>query len=43
MVELLNRQVRICQIMDTKGQFLKKVESDYEITSFDSPHVNQFF
>jgi AraC-like DNA-binding protein len=41
--ELLNRQVRICHIIDLKGHFLEKVESDYEITSFDNPHVNQFF
>ncbi|MFO7847335.1 MAG: helix-turn-helix domain-containing protein [Balneolaceae bacterium] len=43
MYELLNRQVRICQILDSRGRFLEKVESDYEITSFDNPHVNQFF
>ncbi len=43
MYELLNRQVRICQIIDSKEKFLEKVESDYEISSFDAPYVNQFF
>jgi AraC-like DNA-binding protein len=43
MWELLNRQIRICQIIDSRGRFLEKVESDYKIRSFDDPHVNQFF
>ncbi|REL33436.1 AraC family transcriptional regulator [Rhodohalobacter sp. SW132] len=43
MYELLNRQVRICRIIDSNGQLLEKVESDYKITSFDDPYIHQFF
>ncbi|MDZ7658151.1 helix-turn-helix domain-containing protein [Fodinibius sp.] len=43
MYEMLNRQIRICQIIDLKDRFLEKTESDYEITSFEDPHVNHFF
>lgn len=43
MYELLNRQIRICHILAEQGRFLEKVESDYEITSFDDPHIIRFF
>ena len=43
MYELLNRQVRICQILDSRGRMLEKTELETEITSFDDPHVNHFF
>jgi len=43
MCELLNRQIRICGIIDLKNRFLEKTESDYKITSFEDPHVNHFF
>jgi len=43
MWELLNRQIRICHIIDLKDRFLEKTESDYEIVSFDDSHINHFF
>jgi len=43
MCELLNRQVRICQIIDLKDQFLEKTEMRHQINSFDDPYINEFF
>jgi AraC-like DNA-binding protein len=43
MHELLNRQIRICQIIDLQDHFLEKTESNYEINTFDDPNVNYFF
>lgn len=43
MQEMLNRQIRICDVLDSRGRFLEKVESDYELTSFDDDLVKQFF
>ena len=42
MCEITDRQVRISNIIDKHGQQLEKLERDYNLYSFDQPHLMQF-
>lgn len=42
MFELTDRQLRISNILDKQGSKLEKLERDYELYSFDQPHLLQF-